>query len=234
MSRRLGTQRLLFASSIQGSSGRSRPNAVLQIARFDSAKPPFNGEEGPYGHLHAAKVEVQPDCLAIYPELRTPARQGTRRCPPKSRLGVGALAALRGNHLPLSERGAARVHPVANASLPLPTPPEMKLYIFAPAACISLLLCCPPALAAATASPAASASAPAAQDPLLQARATAKTDKAALKAAKAKLKADKKANADKAVIDADEAQIDILSKRLRDANASVRIEMQRRSVPTGT
>jgi hypothetical protein len=171
--------------------------------------------------------------ILVASENASPA--GTRRCPPKSRLGVDALAAWRGNHLPLSERGAACGHPVANASLPLPTPPEMKLYIFAPAACISLLLCCPPAIAltAATAAPAASASAPAAQDPLLQARATAKTDKAALKAAKAKLKADKRANADKAVIDADEAQIDILSKRLRDANASVRVEMQRRSVPAG-
>src|SRR3954468_2471244 len=97
--------------------------------------------------------------ILVASESASPA---TRRCAPKSRLGVGALAAWRGNHLPLSERGAAYGHPVANASLPLPTPHEMKLYIFAPAACICLLLCCPPAIAltAATASPAASASAP--------------------------------------------------------------------------
>jgi len=172
--------------------------------------------------------------ILVASENASPA--GDVAVPAKEPAGVGALAAWRGNHLPLSERGAACGHPVANASLSLPTPPEMKLYLFAPAACISLVLFCPPAIAvaAATTSPAASASAPAAQDPLLQARATAKADKAALKAAKAKLKADKKANADKAVIDADEAQIDILSKRLGDANASVRVEMQRRSVPTGT
>jgi hypothetical protein len=69
------------------------------------------------------------------------------------------------------------------------------------------------------------------QDPLLQARASARATKGELKAAKSKLKADRKANADASAIAADEERIRTLEQDLQAQKARARVEMQRRSAP---